>query len=699
MPSSYNYALAVLAAAGFGYLALLVALALVRHVRDARQAVARAERLADELRVSEEQFRNAYEFSAIGMSLSALDGRLLRANPALCGMLGYGEAALCSMRFHEITHPDDLDADLARLERLLSGELQSYQMEKRYRHRDGHFLWAHLTVSLVRDASGRPLRIIAQIQDITDRKAVEQELAKSRAFLHAVLDAAPQMIFVKDTEHRWVLVNRFFATLMGHPKEALVGRSDYDYLPTEMARASWAEDDEALKSDRPLISERDMRLPGARRWFLKSKQRIVIDGETYIVAVATDVTELKRAQQALRESEARFRSLTHLSADWYWEQDDQYRYVNQVQSAALTARGISVNAMLGKRRWELPHVGMSEGEWARHRATLDRRETFHNLELCRVNDSGEAFWVSVSGAPVFDESGRFVGYRGVGRDISEQVRARQALQERRDALQRLVDEQTRDLRHAKEAAEAANAAKSRFLANMSHELRTPMHALLSFARIGQDKARTDAHTQKLAHYFERIGQSGERLLVLLNDLLDLAKLEAGKVELDCRPTDLRAVAADAVAELEELARAKSVAVRLQGPPAAVTAFCDAYRIGQVVRNLLSNAIKFSREHGSVRLCFGEERDQVRLTVEDEGIGIPAGELDAVFDPFIQSTKTRTNAGGTGLGLSICKHIVTQHGGTIRAEHNPGGGARVSFTLPHPARVSEAAAETGFGTAG
>jgi signal transduction histidine kinase len=118
-----------------------------------------------------------------------------------------------------------------------------------------------------------------------------------------------------------------------------------------------------------------------------------------------------------------------------------------------------------------------------------------------------------------------------------------------------------------------------------------------------------------------------------------------------------------------------------------------------VRNLLSNAIKFSREHGAVRLHFGKERDQVMLTVEDEGIGIPAGELDAVFDPFIQSTKTRTNAGGTGLGLSICKHIVTQHGGTIRAEHNPGGGARVSFTLPLAAPVSEATAEPRSGTAG
>src|SRR5688572_24180910 len=182
MPNILNYALVVLVASGVVYVAIRVGLALTRHATDARKAVAHAQQLADELRLSEEQFRNAYEFSAIGMSLSALDGRLLRANPALCGMLGYTEAALCAMRFHQITHPGDLDGDLSRLDRLLAGELQSYQMEKRYRHQAGHYLWAHLTVSLVRDAGGQPLRIVAQIQDITDRKAVEQELSRSRAF-------------------------------------------------------------------------------------------------------------------------------------------------------------------------------------------------------------------------------------------------------------------------------------------------------------------------------------------------------------------------------------------------------------------------------------------------------------------------------------------------------------------------------------
>ena len=274
----------------------------------------------------------------------------------------------------------------------------------------------------------------------------------------------------------------------------------------------------------------------------------------------------------------------------------------------------------------------------------------------------------------------------------------------RDDLQTLVDERTAELLHAKESAEAANLAKSEFLANISHELRTPMHAILSFARLGRQKiAEDNTPTTKISQYFQRIDQSGARLLRLLNDLLDLAKLEAGRMTYDMAAHDLRVLADDVVVELRELASGKGVALVVEKPAFECVAWCDPVRVGQVLRNLVANAVKFTPEGRKVSVVFamgelldGHPADEratfraaLQMSVVDEGTGIPESELDAVFDKFIQSSKTKSGAGGTGLGLSICKEIVRYHGGRIWAGNNPDGGAYVSLLLPVPEAHSQA----------
>jgi signal transduction histidine kinase len=265
------------------------------------------------------------------------------------------------------------------------------------------------------------------------------------------------------------------------------------------------------------------------------------------------------------------------------------------------------------------------------------------------------------------------------------------LRDHRDHLQDAIEQRTHELLDAKNAAEAANRSKSEFLANISHELRTPMHAILSFARLGQDrKAEDPAAFGKMHQYFGRIHQSGERLLRLLNDLLDLSKLEAGAMVYDMRSHDLRSLVEEVVTEFSALANAKSVRIAVAVSEPAPIVVCDPARMGQVVRNLVSNAVKFSPADGVVRIDFSAAslpagagstpRPAVLLTVSDEGQGIPEDELQAVFDKFVQSSKTKNGAGGTGLGLSICREIVRHHGGQIWAR-NGTQGAIFSVTVP------------------
>ena len=253
-------------------------------------------------------------------------------------------------------------------------------------------------------------------------------------------------------------------------------------------------------------------------------------------------------------------------------------------------------------------------------------------------------------------------------------------------LEHKVTERTQDLELAKEVAETANLAKSQFLANMSHELRTPMHAILSFASFGLEEIDT-AEKEEQLKYFSRIKDSGNRLLTLLNNLLDLSKLESGKMEYAMQQNDLRKTLESALKEVEGLMQKKHLSCVVEDTRSVPTSIYDNNRIMQVISNLLSNAIKFSPENSTISALIdttiipGSDISAVRLQVRDQGMGIPETELEVVFDKFIQSSKTRTGAGGTGLGLAICKEIIAGHEGYIWASNNETGGACFTFLLP------------------
>lgn len=317
---------------------------------------------------------------------------------------------------------------------------------------------------------------------------------------------------------------------------------------------------------------------------------------------------------------------------------------------------------------------------------LDIEETIHK------SDGSKAVLLT-SKVPLHDAAGRVIGVLGIFADITKRKLSEEELRQHRDHLQKLVTEQTADLLLAKEAAETANQAKSIFLANMSHELRTPMHSILGFSEMGERKVDT-AQKEKLHHYFKRINESGQRLLVLLNDLLDLSKLEAGGMEFDFEEHDLEAVINIVVIELDELLRKKSLNLLVEQVELNPMAELDRSKIVQVINNLLSNAIKFTPEGCGITVSIGEAElpaDQehadsatipaISVTVANEGSDIPEEELDAVFDKFVQSSKTRSDAGGTGLGLAICKEIIEGHGGTIRAVNRLEGGVEFTFCIP------------------
>ncbi len=306
--------------------------------------------------------------------------------------------------------------------------------------------------------------------------------------------------------------------------------------------------------------------------------------------------------------------------------------------------------------------------------------------------AGDYRWLRRRGRVVLDAAGAPSMTAGTMTDIHAAKLAQEELKLHRDHLAQLLLERTAGSEAARLEAETerqraelalaaalrANQAKSECLANMSHELRTPMHAIISFASFGLEK-QAQAAPDRLPHYFRSIQKSGTRLLHLPNDLLDLSKFEAGKMLLDLAPGKVADLLTEAVAEVEAPALARQVRLICDTEPGLPSVDCDAARVLQVVRNLLSNPLKFSLEGGAVELSArraalpaGRRASDthvagIEIRVRDSGTGIPEDELEAMFDKFVQSSKTKTGAGGTGLGWVICREIVLAHQGGIRAQ--------------------------------
>ena len=293
----------------------------------------------------------------------------------------------------------------------------------------------------------------------------------------------------------------------------------------------------------------------------------------------------------------------------------------------------------------------------------------------------EPAWQNLLGLLKMPLSGNLSGYSINSRDARNEEELEQVNKKLRHTI-REKETKMEELQLAKEIAEKANQSKSEFLANMSHELRTPLHAILSFSRFGIKKSK-DSDSERGKGYFVKIEASGNRLLSLVNDLLDLSKYEAGAMMLELEDNDLAEITRHVISEFDVITEEKTLSIELQNNMKDNLVECDQIKVEQVIRNLISNAVKFSPTKTEIQIVLSECTDasEVKFSIRDHGVGIPKDDIDTIFDKFVQSSKTKTGAGGTGLGLSICREVISLHKGRLQARSDVDSGTEFYFHLP------------------
>jgi PAS domain S-box-containing protein len=388
--------------------------------------------------------------------------------------------------------------------------------------------------------------------------------------------------------------------------------------------------------------------------------------------IVHDLTEKRRTDLALRETEQRFRAFAEMSTDWFWEQDANLRFVRD-SLIPLT----SLPTDVGKTRWDLADPAMNPDRWDVHKAVLGARLPFRDFRWERIGIDGKRRYMSTSGDPILDQTGTFQGYHGTGRDLTADVEAAVALQ------------------LAKEQAEAASRAKSEFLANMSHELRTPLHAIIGFSELLHEQTIISAR-QKSEEWASEVLSSARHLLQLINSALDLSRLEAGRYDIAEDRVDLAAAVYSCSKMVQRQAAENKVQLDCLIPEGGVLLLADEIALKQIVLNLLANAVKFSPEGGVISISAGHvENGDIALIVADTGIGIDPAALPWLCEPFTQADASIARKyGGSGLGLAISSKLMALHGGTLEIDSAPGQGTTVRALFPAARSVSTSGRSAG-----
>ncbi|MFA9561728.1 MAG: PAS domain S-box protein, partial [Nitrospirota bacterium] len=620
------------------------------------------------IRKGERKFRAIYEQAPTGIgTMNSLSGQFTEINQKFCAITGYSKEEMLERNFQDITHPDDLQADLDQMQKLLAGQINSFQMEKRYFRKDGEVIWVNLTcVPLWLEASDPRLHI-AMVEEITYRKLAEKALQASEERYRTLYEDNPSMYFTVAQDGKILSVNQFGAQQLGYSVEELIGQPVIEVF---------------LEDDKPLVQEhfnaclqdsntlnhwelRKQRKDGSVLWVREVARTIQgEDGKFVILIVCEDITERKEKDAQLKTLSHRLLLATASAKIGIWDWD----IVKDVLS--WDEQMFNLYGLVQ----EEPKIGYETWARAVHPEDRTQAETEVQKAILGIEDFHAEFRIVWPDQSVHtlqahavvqrDNAGTAIRMIGVNWDLTEQKKTDERLRE--SEIKRI------------EALRQSDELKSALLSSVSHELRTPLTTMKgSISSIIGKAPRSMDQKQQVA--LKGIDREIDYMSQLVNNLLDMSQIEAGTLIPHKEWHLLEDLVEGALRRTEPTLDTRDIDIHI--PENVPPVFVDPVQIQQVLINLLDNAVKYSLPASPIRLNIRVEAQNIAVEASNEGEPMQPRDLERIFDRFYRRPPPRQQPiHGTGLGLAICKGIVEAHGGRIWAE-SIGRKVTITFTIP------------------
>ena len=621
------------------------------------------------IRESEMRFRAIFDQSPIAIALLDLQGKPIISNSTMLKMVGYSQDELSKMKFTDFTYPLDADIDLHHFIDLLEDRIKEYTMEKRYVHKDGGLIWAKLFVTLLRDENGIPKEVLGMVEDITEsrksQKAMHESELKFRAFFENSMDA----ILLTSPDGSTLSVNEASCKMFGYSEEELIklGKSGIqDSADSRLtALLSKRKANGSARGEVTFMRKDRTRFPAEISSSIFKNQ----DGIERSSMIVRDITKRKSAEAEITMLAQSLKSISECLS--ITDLNDKILFVNE---SFLKTYGYELDELIGKQ------ISMV-------RSPNNAQEVVENIlpdtisgewkgELLNKRKDGSEFSIFLSTSIIMDKNNQPIGLIGVATDITERKRAEEELIE------------------AKNKAEESDRLKSAFLANMSHEIRTPMNGVLGFVGLLKEP---DLTGEEKDEYISLIETSGIRMLNIINDIIDISKVESGQMKLSIKETNINEQLDFIYTFFKPEAEQKGIQLLYNNSLPVKEAYIksDKEKIYAILTNLVKNALKFTSS-GTIEFGYNLRSDrtpaELEFFVRDTGIGIKPEKSEFIFERFRQGSESlNRNYEGAGLGLTISKAYVEMLGGKIWMESEMGKGSIFYFTLPYNLVVEERAA--------
>jgi PAS domain S-box-containing protein len=580
--------------------------------------------------------------SPIGTAISDVDGRWFRVNRAFAKTVGYEPEELVGLGFADITHPADLEVDFETKARLGRGEIDNYQRPKRYIRKDGSFVVARVSVTALRDDAGVAVGFLAQVEDITERLHAEEAMRRSESNFRRLFDQASDGIFINDVDSRYTDVNAAGCQMLGYTREEIVGKTVADFMPMEDVPRLTEQTEQLLVHGRTDVQEWKACCKDGRTVPIEVSTKFLLDGRQ--VAFVRDISERKRAEREREESLRWMHAVLEQSP------------VGLVLLHGPNGERVEVNSrlqeMIGQplERTEQLYGVVVDPDGKPVPAdpctfvNAMRREESGGVERLLRHTSGSLTPVVASCAPIVGDGGTVLGVVMAMQDIS--------------------------------AAKELERLRAEWSSVVAHDLRQPLGAISLSAR----QLERLSNDRRLTLYFERIRASAQRLSRMVDDLMDLSRLDAHRLELVRRNVDMPALVRDSVERIALEAPDRPFDVHVEGDVPEADA--DPDRVAQVMENLLTNAVKYGTNGTRISVSIEQVRCEIVVAVTNDGTALAPEELSRLFQRFQRTSSARLQGiKGTGVGLYITRSLVEAHGGHIAAETSPAGRITFRFTLP------------------